>query len=1317
MTMTAESLLTVRTVGGLLPTDLLDRVAAGRDLPGLSTADYQLPAGTSPREAANRAWTESLAAWQMFRTALAALPEGDRATTLTRERWLGVLLRQLGFNELHPTPAGGIAADDRAFPVSHLDGAIPIHLLGWNVASLDQRSPGVAGAADKAPHAMVQELLNRSDDHLWALLSNGRTLRLLRDATSLVGQSYVEFDLEAMFDGEIFSDFVVLYLTCHRTRFQPIDPDNSPEDWLERWRNDAVETGTRALDLLRDGVENALTTLGTGFLRHPDNTTLRTRLASGELELRDYHRALLRLVYRLVFCFVAEDRGLILRPDAEPVAVDRYHDYFSTRRLRRVAQRRHGTRHADLWQTVTLLFELLGRDQEASELGLGALGGLFESGKLDEILETQQLTNAALLEGIRHLSIVQPKAEPRRAIDFRNLGAEELGSIYESLLELVPRHDPESHEFALTTLSGNERKRTGSYYTPTSLITCLLDTALDPLLDRAENSADPQVALLALTVCDPACGSGHFLVAAAKRIASRLARHRSGGTEPSAFQAQAAMRDVVAHCIYGVDIDPMAIELTKVGLWLEAVEPGKPLTFLDAHLRIGNSLLGTTPALLAEGIPDDAFTAIAGDEKKHTTALKARNRKARAGQAALPIANTWLTDEARRLDELPAGSLEDVHVAIRRLREINADAHRQQATLLADTWCAAFVAAKRPDRPAITGELLERWTRQMPADDDPARREVKDLAEQYRFFHWHLEFPQIFSVPDDPAGTEAGWLGGFDCVVGNPPWEQVEFKEQEFFAATDSTIATAVGVIRKQLVRDLADTNPALAYAFSEAKRRADGERTFVSKSNRFPYCGKGHVNTYALFAETDRLIVDFSGGVGLVAPTGIATHSGTSAFFADIVMSGRLRSLYDFENSLPLFEGVHRSFKFVLLTLSGRSETSESTQFSFFLTHPDQLSLKERVFSLSREEIAILNPNTNTCPVFRSRRDAEISLKIYRHGRVFVNDEAPDGNPWQLNFMPMFHMSNDSSKFSTRETLEKADWHLHGNIFARGSERMLPLYEAKLAHQYDHRWATYEDGRARDVTDEERADPSFTVMPRYWVKETDVDARLSAHSHRSWLIGFRDITNSTNERTMVGTLLPIVGVGARLPLMFVASACAPVLQATFNSFAVDYVARQKISGTVMTFFAVKQLPVFAPETFTARCAWDSASIADWILPRLVELDYTEWGMHPFAVDFGYDGAPFKWNPLRRSAIRAELDAGFFHLYDLDRDDTNYILGTFTSVNRKDVAVHGEERTRRLILENYDRMAAATSERPFVSSLDPPPGQGPRHPERASAHG
>lgn len=493
--MATESFTAVRVAGGLMPSELLSRIAAGV-LPGQSSADYHLAAGETFREAANRAWAYLTGVWASYRQAASRLPEGDRGTSLTRERWLLVLLRELDYGRVPATSAGGIQAGAKAFPISHLWGQVPIHLLG-NTVDLDRRSHGVAGAATSSPQSMVQELLNVSDAHLWALLSNGLTLRLLRDSTSLVGSAYVEFDLEAIFDGEIFADFLLLYALCHQSRLEVRDPEKGPAScWLETWRTESLESGTRALNQLRDGVISAINTLGTGLLTHPANSRLRDRLAAGSLRESDINHGLLRLVYRLLFSFVAEDRELLLDPHASAAARQRYQNFFSTQRLRRVARRRRGTRHTDQWQALSVVWDGLGSVNGRPELGLVGIGGLFEPTSFD-IFRDCELSNEALLKAVRHLSLVEEAGSKiKRVVDYRNLGAEELGSIYETLLEYVPSWDAGARTFSLLSAAGNDRKSTGSYYTPTSLIDCLLDSALDPVIDRAAQGSDPEKALL-----------------------------------------------------------------------------------------------------------------------------------------------------------------------------------------------------------------------------------------------------------------------------------------------------------------------------------------------------------------------------------------------------------------------------------------------------------------------------------------------------------------------------------------------------------------------------------------------------------------------------------------------------------------------------------------------------------------------------------------------------------------------------------------------------------------------------------------------------
>nr|MDA8073528.1 N-6 DNA methylase [Actinomycetota bacterium] len=609
---------TITTEGGLLSSDLLARLARQpNSLSGTSPDDYHLVSGRRLRDAINRSWTELQGAWTTFANELAKLPAGERATTVTRERWLLPLFAEFGFGRLQR--ASAITVTGREYPISHLWGAVPIHLLGADV-ELDRRTKGVAGAATAAPSSMVQELLNRSEDHLWAILSNGRRLRILRDNTSLTRASYVEFDLEAMFAGQVFTDFAVLWMVCHESRFEADQPEQC---WLERWIGEARQQGVRALDTLRTGFEKAITVLGSGFLAHPGNGELRERLRDGKLSVEDYHRQVLRLVYRLVFLLVAEDRDLFHPPATSDQARQHYARYYSLGRIRDHARRHRGTRHSDLLESLAPVFVALGANGIA-EIGVPALGSFLWSPDACPDLDAAALSNNDLLEAVRHLAYTEQDRALQR-VDFANLGPEELGSVYESLLELHPRIETDAARFELFAVAGNERKSTGSYYTPTSLITALLDEALDPLLEEAEGAPEPQAAILSITVLDPACGSGHFLTAAARRIAARLASVETGELNPTPQAIRHALRQVVGRCIYGIDLNPMAAELAKVNLWLDAVEPGLPLSFLDHHVVCGNGLIGTNPRLIAEGIPDEAFKPIEGDDKSTATARKKAN--------------------------------------------------------------------------------------------------------------------------------------------------------------------------------------------------------------------------------------------------------------------------------------------------------------------------------------------------------------------------------------------------------------------------------------------------------------------------------------------------------------------------------------------------------------------------------------------------------------------------------------------------------------------------------------------------------------------
>ncbi len=1144
---------TVRSEGSILPVDLLQRVAtADPSLAGLAPDSYYLLKTEKLNEAINRSWNRLLNAWGAFKSAQDKLPEKDAGTTLTRERWLLPLFYELGYGRL--LIAKALEVGDRSYAISHGWQHTPIHLVSFRV-DLDRYSRGATGLSRSSPHSLVQELLNHSENHLWGILSNGLRLRVLRNNVSLTRQAFVEFDLETMMNGEVYADFALLWLLCHASR---VEGERPAECWLEKWSRTAHEQGTRALEQLRNGVEKAITALGAGFLGHPANTVLREKLRSGELNTQDYYRQLLRLVYRLIVLFVAEDRDILFHPEAGELARERYTRYYSTARLRRLAEQRVGTRHADLYAGLQLVLEKLGHNDGCPELGLPALNSFLFSQEAIAALLGCQIANHDLLDAIRSLAFtLDMYRSARRSIDYKNLGSEELGSVYESLLELHPVLSVDAATFELTTAGGHERKTTGSYYTPTSLITCLLDSALDPVLDEAERQPDPETAILNLKICDPACGSGHFLIAAAHRVARRLAAIRTGVEEPAPEARRKALRDVIGRCIYGVDINPMSVELCKVSLWMEAIEPGKPLSFLEQHIQCGNSLLGATPALLARGIPDSAFEPIEGDEKKVCSEYKKKNKQQREGQRTLfdPEGKPWerlgdLAASIMQLEEMPDDTVEEIRRKQEYFTRLVKSNDYLFGRLWADTWCAAFVWKKNNEFAYPITEEVFRNIEQNPYNISTwMRDEIMRLREQYKFFHWHLAFPDVFRVPtkdEDPENEQAGWSGGFDVVLGNPPWEKIKIQEKEWFASRHPDITNATNAAqRRNMIGSLANEDPSLYSAFLDELRRSEGEGHFIRNSEHYPLCGRGDVNTYAVFAENMRLILGLTGRVGCIVPSGIASDDTTKYFFQDLMHSRSLVRLNDFENRKNIFPGVgHGRSRFCLLTLTGSLHpTTQGAEFVFFAFSTDDLNEEERHFTLTDKDIMLLNPNTRTCPIFRSKRDMELTRAIYSRVSILIKEQAHEENPWKASFLRMFDMANDSHLFRSYQQLAADAWHLDGNIFQRGKEVYLPLYESKMIWQYDYRLGSFagfsirpENSHLPPSTVTNHEDCFYLPLPWYWISADQVRSRVTrfveatnSRQTKEWLLVYRFSTSPTNERTMVCCVIPMSGANHRV--------------------------------------------------------------------------------------------------------------------------------------------------------------------------------------------
>ena len=932
-------------------------------------------------------------------------------------------------------------------------------------------------------------------------------------------------------------------------------------------------------------------------------------------------------------------------------------------------------------------------------------------------------------------------------------------------------------------------------------------------------------ALLNIKVCDRACGSGAFLIAAMDALGMELARIRIGDeSDPTDDQFRQARRDVLQHCIYAVDLNPMAVELCKVTLWIHAAMPKLPLTFLDHRIRCGNSLIGVPtpgmvemnkrlwakqkealrreiedkrrqykeiadcqlpiPDLSAETnpdqseignrksemkelekqirkltkeadeevltwpthIPDESFEPVTGDDVEAAKAMVKRNREERKGSSQQWLVSYDLSSSAtlktfhdfERLDQITP---EEVEQKAEIWRKWHDQAEHSPEHRLADLWTAAFFWKHEPGlRIAPTQGRFEELHRDGTIDERISTK-VAELAHEHKFFHWHLEFPEVFS----------GGRDGFDCVLGNAPWERIKIQEKEWFSVRCPEIANAPNAAaRKRMIEGLLQSRPEIHAEFTLALHSAESESKFLRSSGRYPLTGRGDINTYAVFSETDRGLISSTGRVGVIVPTGIATDMTTSHFFQNMVESQCLVSLYDFANTRGLFPSVDRNTKFCLLTVSGKAVKIEhSANFVFFALDPDEIDYPEKRFSLTHQDIALLNPNTGTCPVFRSKQDAELTKEVYRSVPVLVKECDPNGDPWMIGFLPMFHMTNDAHMFRAEEQLRLDGWIERQNTYARGSETFLPLYEAKMLHQYDHRFAHASEPGAgafiRAVSDyissEDHRNPNLLSTPRYWVPENMVLSITTSRGLKSdWFLAFRDIGGTVaNVRTIVATVLPHCGVGNKAPVLVLNSHPAK-LHAAFlsnlNSFMLDYVARQKVGGLTINFFLFKQFAILAPQAYSCICKWLRSAVGDWLLPRVLELIYTAWDLEMFAKDCGYSGPPFKWDEERRFMLRCELDAAYFHLYlgepdkwkaaetkelveafPTPRHAVDYIMETFPIVKRRDVEKHGRYRTKDTILEIYDAMVEAIrTGKPYQTILDPPPAD-PRvaHPAKEIA--
>ncbi len=1267
-----------------------------------------------------------------------------------------------------------------------------------------------------APSSQMLRYLSRADlssDRAvkWGLLTNGGVWRLYWQDARSRAEEFFEIDLAALLGITAAGapaeapgctpahGLKLFHLLFGRAAFLPQAWDREGRSFHAYARNEArayeervsQDLGRRVFDDIFPALAQALAAGDLQSQKEKVGYGQFTRQRYTAAYLDEVREAALILLYRLLFLFYAEDRRLL------PVDDPRYRAY-SVRHLREEvrdkveAGARWSTTMIRLWLALKGAFELI--DVGEDTIGMPAYNGGLFARERSLLLERSRVPDAVLAPIIDALSRRTEDAQ-RSWINYRDLSVSHLGSIYERLLEYSLVHEVQAADDyrdlpevdrVVARPASFARKVSGSYYTHDDLVRLVLResvgllaaervAAFDKLLagwkkkhtltppewDRLD-ATDPASALLELKICDPAMGSGHFLVALVDDLADRVlegvtaaqllvagqpwaahlveqgrpwqspvvaraahirrsiraqaTQHGWSVTDAQLDERHIVRRMVLKKSIFGVDKNLMAVELAKTALWLHTFTVGAPLSFLDHHLKHGDSLHGERLPAVQQGLNALGMLFQQGELQRLERAAK--NLTAVADLTDVDTAEAQLSRQlAEEADAqvAPLHALLDFWRAMRWLQPGWPPGKTARLAKLGDEGLRlALGELLSPQRNLVAtlGAGVVDGDGPAVAAANALLQRCRELAQRERFFHWWTAFPTAFT------GAEPG----FDAVIGNPPWDRIKLQEVEWFAEREPAIAAQPRAAdRKAQIAALQKKRSPLAAEYALAVARAEANARVLAKAGDYPLLGSGDVNLYSLFVERAQALVKPQGVVALLTPSGIAADKGAAEFFKSIATTGRLGALFDFENRKVFFADVHASFKFCTLVFGGALRRFHHTRCAFFLHSLAELDQGGRALALTADDFALVNPNTGAAPVFRTQRDADITMRMYREHPVLVRrgevtesrGELPDVKAWPVQYARMFDMTNDSGLFKKASELQAQGFQPAPlGHWGQGKLEALPLYEGKMVQMFDHRAADvvvnagnlHRAAQPASLSSTEKSDPARFPQPQYWVHSHDLP------SDRPYALGFKDVTAPTNVRTMIAAMVPRVGLGNTLPVLQPDPACLPgeyarvagLLMANLASFALDFLARQKVQGQHLNWFILEQLPVITPArfaeplppAFAARMRETGLmnghhvqpTVADFVIPQVLALSYTAHDLAPFARDLGYVDAqgqvlpPFVWDEEDRRARTAALDALFFHLYGLGEADAAYILDTFPIVRQQDEAACGRYRTRDEVL-------------------------------------
>ena len=1358
----------IHVYGHLLSDDILSSVERDDTLVGNREQDFCLDSRVS--QAIDYVWSGIRNDWRFYKErSLLNDPYGTRRSRDFMERLFG----DLGY---HLTRQNAfININGKGHDITYLCedlGNLPVIVVGdktgeaaidtLDKCSLDFRAKG--DRQRKSPHATMLEYLNNTEN-VYGIVSNGQILRIIRNTGQLVKLTYIEFDLRKMLEEDKYTEFCLFFRLMHASRLKVSGDEPCI---FESWFNMSIASGNRIREGLSDAVETTMEIIGRAAFagKGIGNDALRQAFLNKEVSARRFNKELIHFIYRLLFLFIIEERNLVYEiPDPSNLEYERlcrlqdiYRKYYAASRFRKQSELTYlqDRRYDDIWKSLMDTFRLFESGGFGEKLGIKPLGGILFDKDTLHYLKHCSIDNEQILKAFKALNEFTDDNGNRVKINYSSLDVEEFGSVYEGILEMqpyvTPATDAASWQFGF--VGGLDRKSTSSYYTRPDLVQSLIRTTLEPVIKEIiakYKTREEQIkALLAMKVCDAASGSGHIALAMARTIAWYVCSIRTGEDNPASLDYREALREVIQKCVYAVDFNPDAVELCKVVLWIEGYCAGMPLSFLDHHIRCGNSVVGVTDLdVLLKGVPNDAFRS---DNREVLRQVKALNNTAlreiremeEGGLAAVGATlfgsdsmieridseQIGLANKVKEISALPETTLLEELTKQKRWEDLMQSPRVECLRRACDIYVYAFYKpfkvedfqaeedtfgapiaipySKTVYRALEEIKHLEKKEADFKPLNDNLKNEVIAAAKKYRFFHWCVEFPEVFANK-----------GGFDVMCGNPPWDKLQMEDDKWFIGKDSSIVNAANqATRNRLVANLERSNPSLYAEYLEAKEEIACQSNFVKNAGRFVLANHGKIELSSLFAE--HCLNSSKEAWGLVLPTGIAVNDSNKEFFAKLIDENRLISLYDFENKEALFD-IHRMFKFCLLT-AGRPQTlPRVVKGGFYLTRIDHLLDPNRIYTLQTADFARLNPNTKTCPIFRTSKDAELTAKLYKNSVVLMN-ESEGTNPWGIQFCSTFNMASDSGLFETYQSLIDANAILLGNVFSLGGISYVPLYEGKMFWYYNHHFGTWPTQGERpnsinSPSEEELSNPDHSIMPWYWVREDlwankkyegeDSFKGETRKSNSDWNIAFRKLTTATNERTFVTSIIPnncSAGHSISIFSCREGSRQGMILLSIMSSIVFDYAVRQKVGGTNLSLFFFKQFPVITLERIPIKTQ-------SMILKRVSELTYFNHDLDNWAEELFNEltdeqktelpqlgrKKPWIFNPDRRAVLQAELDAIIGHLYGLNTEDMRYILDpedvcgpgcineTFRVLKDNEIRQYGEYRTKRLVMDAWYR--------------------------------